>query len=310
MLDASHVKSTGIRIRLFAPFGMSSQSFQHVLKGGDYVRLYHQECNAMLEVVRNDDDRAEQSAGRSPAHLPPGSASASPNVNRRQSLQAEQRERSSSGSSPPPLVSPEAPKGLPPGRRRSLRRESVSNMTKSPLLVTNPWGTKDSFLSDDNTLCLRELTEGAGPVDATNASSLWQVELIQNDTVQAGRPIMWCDIIRLKNVLSEGYLDLQIRTKTGAPGVSYDRSVANFISFEQAVDVEESTVAYSTPIYIRSVHNQWLHATTKASIVNDDVTHRYLQVDFVDAKRDENAFNMQLASLSEINPLYDRSSAR
>lgn len=94
-----------------------------------------------------------------------------------------------------------------------------------------------------------------------------------------------------------------MQTKTGTPGVSYERSVTNFILFEQAVDVDENMVAYSTPIYIRSAHNQWLHATTKTSIIDRDAKHRYVQLDFVDSKRDENAFSMQVVDLKDVQDL-------
>ena len=181
-LDASHVKTTGFRIRLFAPFGMSSQSFQHVLKGGDYVRLYHQECNAMLEVARKDDDGMSHGRGKDI-----------------DGADGQKQPRSSAGSSEDSRTT-----------NRRGRRESNTNIARSPLLVSNPWGTEDSFLSEDNTLCLRELPEGSSPVDAKNASSLWQIELIQtqNGTGQGGRPITWDDTIRLKNVLSEGYVHI------------------------------------------------------------------------------------------------------
>lgn len=38
---------TGLRARLFAQFGVSSEAFRHVLKGGDFIRVFHKELNGV-----------------------------------------------------------------------------------------------------------------------------------------------------------------------------------------------------------------------------------------------------------------------
>jgi hypothetical protein len=38
-------RATGVRARLFAPFGVSQETFRHVLKGGDFLRFHHPELN-------------------------------------------------------------------------------------------------------------------------------------------------------------------------------------------------------------------------------------------------------------------------
>ena len=48
-------KSTVVRIRLFASYSATdSHSTGNLLKGGDFVRFYHQEDGAMLEIARFD----------------------------------------------------------------------------------------------------------------------------------------------------------------------------------------------------------------------------------------------------------------
>jgi hypothetical protein len=236
-LDASHVRSTGIRIKLFAPFGISGHSYQHVLKGGDFVRLYHQEHNAMLEVVRIDESVIDVSAGALDSNL-------------------------------------------------------------------KQWGADDdSFLSNDNTLCLRGLVEDRGPSEATNASSLWQVELNESAQGGYGRPVTWQDDIRLKNVLSEAYLDLTKRTQTGARGVSQDRGQSNLLNFSCAMDNNFDMVDHSSPIYVRGIDKQWLHATSETAISDEKSKQRYHALDFVSSKSDENAFNLQLVDLKDVQNL-------
>eukprot|EP00045_Choanoeca_perplexa_P015435 m.193784 g.193784 ORF g.193784 m.193784 type:complete len:2674 (+) comp16989_c0_seq2:103-8124(+) len=53
-VSAASVKTTGIRIKLFAPFNVSSKAFEHVLKGGDYIRLYHSESNGFMVVTHHE----------------------------------------------------------------------------------------------------------------------------------------------------------------------------------------------------------------------------------------------------------------
>ena len=113
----------------------------------------------------------------------------------------------------------------------------------------------------------------------------------------------WYDTIRLKNVLSEGYLDLESHTATGVYGVNQERSSSNLISFEAAVDVDSEMIEYSTPIYVKGVQEQWLHATEQTTVVDEQSRQRYHAVDFIDTKRDENAFNMQLVDLKDVQDL-------
>lgn len=47
-ITASSRKVAGTRIKLFAPYNISGDAFKHVLKGGDYVRVYHREANGFL----------------------------------------------------------------------------------------------------------------------------------------------------------------------------------------------------------------------------------------------------------------------
>eukprot|EP00050_Salpingoeca_kvevrii_P009719 m.4425 g.4425 ORF g.4425 m.4425 type:complete len:2676 (+) comp2418_c0_seq1:49-8076(+) len=50
-IEISPRKTTGIRVKLFAPFNVSDDAFRHVLKGGDFVRLFHQEANGFLVTI-------------------------------------------------------------------------------------------------------------------------------------------------------------------------------------------------------------------------------------------------------------------
>jgi hypothetical protein len=45
VLSLGSVKTTGLRTKLFAPHGVSSEAFRHVLKGGDFIRVFHKELN-------------------------------------------------------------------------------------------------------------------------------------------------------------------------------------------------------------------------------------------------------------------------
>ncbi|EGD80009.1 hypothetical protein PTSG_13018 [Salpingoeca rosetta] len=59
LLACGPSETSGIRIRLFAPYNVSGEAFIHVLKGGDFVRLYHHEANGFLVVARQIGDGDE-----------------------------------------------------------------------------------------------------------------------------------------------------------------------------------------------------------------------------------------------------------
>lgn len=48
-------KQTGVRLKLFAPYNMATSAFQSVLKGGDFVRIMHQEKEALLDAADEAD---------------------------------------------------------------------------------------------------------------------------------------------------------------------------------------------------------------------------------------------------------------
>ena len=53
-LVASHARSSIVRFRLFAPYDPDSLRHPNTLRGGDFVRLCHQENDALLAAVRQD----------------------------------------------------------------------------------------------------------------------------------------------------------------------------------------------------------------------------------------------------------------
>jgi len=52
-------RNTGLRPRLFAQFGVSSDAFRNVLKGGEFVRLLHKELHGVLAINSSAKDSRE-----------------------------------------------------------------------------------------------------------------------------------------------------------------------------------------------------------------------------------------------------------
>ena len=231
-LVAAENKKTGIRIRLFAPFGIEAE-YRRVVKGGDFIRLFHQESDALLEVDRHDNA----------------------------------------------------------GENEGQKHH------------------KADFISKDNTLCLRQLREGTDATDVHGASSIWQVEIA--GTSRGGAPVLWGDSVRLKHVLSDGYLDLEQKTAIGSAGVNASKAKSSLVVFIQPegeqLDQIGTPIEHSAPFYIKGAEGKWLHASSNVQEEFDEedagASANFVEVTFVETKRDEDAFNVQAVELADIQQL-------
>eukprot|EP00729_Bicosta_minor_P017404 gene17404-21628_t len=185
VICGSQTRATSIRLRLFANYAHSKSDSQNVLKGGDFIRLFHQEHEALLEVARHASNHASHAS------------------------------------------------------------------TETTIV---------DFISSETTLCLRLLPEGVEPETAHSASSLWQVEL--QDSRSGGRPVKWSEPVRLKNMISDGYLDVTKTTKVGALGVNQDLTPGCVLFFEPPSGTTEggASIRLTDPVYIKAAGGLWFHA--------------------------------------------------
>jgi hypothetical protein len=238
-------KSTVVRIRLFASHSASDSQSEHLLKGGDFVRLFHQEDGALLEIARWD--------------------------------------------------------------KRGVKAEKAAD-----------------FICAENTLCLRELPTGVEPDSANpiarSTKALWQIEL--KDTRAGGRAVQWGEPLRLKNIFSDGYIDIAKRVfeegvdmaygvQTETPGASC------FVTFEpmDGLDIEDGVpITTSDAVYIKAVEgSKWLHGEHRvddmsgadsSSKSESDVYHsHFINPSFVEQMKDEDAFIMYAVDLKDIQEL-------
>lgn len=233
VICGSQTKATSIRLRLFANYAQSQSDSQNALKGGDFIRLFHQEHEAFIEVARHADNQ--------PSHT-----------------------RTASGAA--------------------------------------------DFISSETTLCLRLLPEGVEPETTHSASSLWQIEL--QDTRSGGRPVNWSEPLRLKNMISDGYLDVSQKTKVGALGVSTVVTPGCVLFFEPppgAMEDGRASIRLTDPVYIKAAGGVWFHAgesvVEEADDDEDENTSSFIQPKFVSSMRDEDALNLHIVDLIDIQEL-------
>lgn len=221
-----------IRLRLFANYAHSKSDSQNVLKGGDFIRLFHQEHEALLEVARHASNHASHAS------------------------------------------------------------------TETTIV---------DFISSETTLCLRLLPEGVEPETAHSASSLWQVEL--QDSRSGGRPVKWSEPVRLKNMISDGYLDVTKTTKVGALGVNQDLTPGCVLFFEPPSGTTEggASIRLTDPVYIKAAGGLWFHAgeqmVEEVNEEDDENVSTFIPPKFVDAMRDEDAINLHIVDLIDIQEL-------
>ncbi|EGD77963.1 cardiac ryanodine receptor [Salpingoeca rosetta] len=246
LMECGSSKTTGIRVRLFAAYNVSSKAFVHVLKGGDFVRLFHHEANGFLVVARH--------IGTGDAH---------------------------------------------------------------------------DFLGRDNTVCLRTLAVGRSPDEYHDASSIWQVEL-EDTQRRGGRPVLWTDRVRLKNVLTNEFLDVRTTSSTGAMAPTADKGSSNLFSFVQSTHSaqegdapatallsrqEDLRIPYHTFFFLRGsgnpeVTDQFLHVDSEHYAVEEDEegddtgqSSTFAQTVLI-ATHDEDAFSLQSVHQQDIRDFY------
>eukprot|EP00051_Salpingoeca_urceolata_P023861 m.411246 g.411246 ORF g.411246 m.411246 type:complete len:2678 (-) comp20163_c1_seq6:250-8283(-) len=215
-------KTTGFRFKLFAPFNVSSDAFRHVLKGGDFVRIFHQESNSFL-VAHDMHDEAESS-----------------------------------------------------------------------------------------NVAARAIPEDKETTEFHDASSLWQVELLKSD-LRGGRPVEWTDLLRLKSVLTDKFLDSNTNTMLGSGAT--DSSHFRFVRSAVTGDQEDTAIPFNNFLYIHGDEPQesasWFHVVQDHRLDEDEeeeneaVTH--IECRF-DVHREEDALMILPVELSDIHKFYTASS--
>jgi hypothetical protein len=239
-------RSTVVRIRLFASHSASDSQKESLLKGGDFIRLFHQEESALLEIARWD--------------------------------------------------------------KRGVMAEKAAD-----------------FICAENTLCLRELPAGMEPGSANptarSTKALWQIEL--KDTRSGGRAVQWGEPIRLKNIFSDGYIDMAKRVfEVNEKGTNVDKAFGAgtpgpscFFLFEPPDGSEIKggvPIKMSDAVYIKTVGgSKWLHGEHRADLRGVDSgkvdagahSSRFINPSFVEQMKDEDAFIMYNVDLKDIQEL-------
>lgn len=234
-LEATNARSTVVRFRLFATHAEIEQSSAQFLSGGAFIRIFHQEQEAMLTIARHDEDG-------------------------------------------------------------DIAAESA----------TKHRGV--DFVCEQDTLCLEELPSDTAPEDSHSASSLWQIEL--KDNGRGGRAVQWGEPLRLKNVISDCYLDVEALTKIGSLGLAPTLSPTCLVTLEPPALAEiepGQAIKYTDPIYIKGTGGAWLHAgedhLDDYDGAADTAATVLIKPEFLDRFVDEDAFNLLLVDLQDIQEL-------